>query len=105
MNASERRLGLASALTLKNQEGKIRLLDTIDPSSSVMAKTFQDVTDSGTAVVFVTSAESKNVSGLQNVHGTHVDVVTHMSPAEVLKYDFCVFSQAALKELSTHFVI
>jgi large subunit ribosomal protein L4 len=105
MNAQERRLGLASALTLKAQEGKIRTIELIDTKTAVMAKTFADITkDGGTALVFVSTLESKKVLGLSNLHGTHVDVVTHASPAEILKYDFCVFTKDALKSLSEHFV-
>lgn len=103
MNATERRLGLASALTLKAQEGKIRTIDKVDPKTSVMAKTFADITKDGTALVFVSAAESKSILGLTNLHGTHIDVVTHASPAEILKYDFCVFTKDALATLSSHF--
>jgi large subunit ribosomal protein L4 len=104
MNAGERRLGLASALTLKNQEGKIRVLDSIDPKTAVMAKTFGDIIEQGTALVFVSALESKQITGLDNIHGTHVDVVTHASPAEILKYDYCIFTKDALKSLSEHFI-
>jgi large subunit ribosomal protein L4 len=104
MNAQERRLGLASALTLKTQEGKIRTIESIDTKTAVMAKTFADITNEGTVLVFVSAAESKKVLGLSNLHGTHVDVVTHASPAEILKYDYCVFTKDALKSLSAHFV-
>jgi ribosomal protein L4 len=38
MNAQERRLGLASALTLKAQEGKIRVIDKIDPKTCSYGK-------------------------------------------------------------------
>jgi len=104
MNAQERRLGLASALTLKAQEGKIRTIDSIDPKTAVMAKTFADITKEGTALVFVSALESKSILGLTNLHGTHIDVVTHASPAEILKYDFCVFTMDALNEISQHFI-
>ena len=104
MNAQERRLGLASALTLKNQEDRIRVIDKIDSKTAVMAKTFADITKDSTALVFISALESKKVSGLDNIHGTHVDVVTHASPAEILKYDYCVFTQEALKDLSEHFI-
>jgi large subunit ribosomal protein L4 len=102
MNAQERRLGLASALTLKAQEGKIRTIDKIDPKTAVMAKTFADITKDGTALVFVSALESKSILGLTNLHGTHVDVVTHASPAEILKYDYlCLYSRM----LSRHFLL
>ncbi len=104
MNATERRLGLASALTLKAQEGRIRVIDKIDAKTSVMAKALHDIMEVGTALVFVTAEESQKVSGLQNIHGTHIDVVTHASPAEILKYDFCVFTKDALASLSSHFI-
>jgi large subunit ribosomal protein L4 len=104
MNAAERRLGLASALTLKAQEGKIRTIDKVDTKTAVMAKMFADITKDGTALIFVSAAESKKVLGLSNLHGTHVDVVTHASPAEILKYEYCVFTKDALKSLSEHFV-
>lgn len=104
MNASERRLGLASALTLKAQEGKIRVIEKLDAKTAVMAKAFSDIITTGTALVFVTAEESKKTSGLQNIHGTHIDVVTHASPAEILKHDFCVFTKDALKSLSSHFI-
>lgn len=104
MNASERRLGLASALTLKAEQGNVRIIEKLDAKTAVMAKIFADITKTGTALIFVSPAESKTVQGLQNIHGTHIDVVTHASPAEILKYDFCVFTKDAMKLLSTHFV-
>lgn len=104
MNAGERRLGLASALTLKSQADQIRVIEKLDAKTSVMAKALKEVMATGTALVFVTAEESKKTSGLQNIHGTHVDVVTHASPAEILKYDYCIFTKAALKALSEHFV-
>jgi len=104
MNATERRIGLASALTLKAQADQIRVIEKLDPKTAVMAKAMKDIMATGTALVFVTAEESKKTSGLQNLHGTHVDVVTHASPAEILKYDYCVFTKAAMKALSEHFV-
>lgn len=104
MNAGERRLGLASALTLKAQASQIRVIEKLDAKTSVMAKALGDLIKTGTALVFVTAEESKKTHGIQNIHGTHVDVVTHASPAEILKYDYCVFTKAAMKALSEHFV-
>ena len=104
MNASERRLGLASALTLKAQEGRIRVIEKLDAKTSIMAKALHDITKENTALVFVTAKESQKAHGLQNLHGTHIDVVTHASPAEILKYDYCVFTKDALKALSEHFI-
>lgn len=102
MNSTERRLGLASALTLKAQDNKIRVIDKIDPKTSVMAKTMSELIKEGTVLVFVSAEESS--LGLNNLHGTHVDVVTHASPAEILKYDYCVFTRDALATLSSHFI-
>ena len=104
MNASERRLGLASALTLKSQEGHVRVIEKLDAKTSVMAKALHDITKTHTALVFITAEESKKAHVLQNLHGVHVYVVTHASPSEILKYDFCVFTKGAMKELSLHFV-
>ncbi len=104
MNASERRLGLASALTLKAQEGNIRIIEKLEAKTATMAKAFADITKTGTALVFVSPEEGAKAIGLNNLHGMHIDVVTHASPAEILKYDFCVFTKDAMKLLSTHFV-
>lgn len=101
MNASERRLGLASALSLKSNDGKIRVIDSLSAKTAQMAKTFAAL--EGTVLVITTAAEKTKNQGVQNLTGSHTDVVTHLSPAEVLKYDFCVFTKDALDELSTHF--
>lgn len=104
MNATERRIGLASALTLKAQEDRIRVIEKLDPKTAVMAKMLKGMTTTGTSLVFITADELPKAVGLQNIHGTHVDVVTHASPAEILKYDFCVFTKDALAALSSHFI-
>ena len=104
MNATERRLGLASALTLKSQEDKVRSFAKLDLKTAVMAKKLYEITGTGTALVFIATKELDTARGLQNIDGIHVDVVTHASPSEILKYDFCVFTEAALTELSEHFV-
>ena len=103
MNAQERRLGLASALTLKSLDKKIRVLDKLESKTSAMAKTLAELTKEGTVLFFVAPSEVTKTRGLDNIHGTHTDVVTHASPAEILKYDFCVFTAEAMKTLSTHF--
>ncbi len=101
MNATERRLGLASALSLKSQDKKIRILDSLDPKTSAMSKKLSSL--EGTVLVLVTAEELKKTKGIRNISGTHVDVVTHASPAEILKYEFCAFTPAALTLLSSHF--
>ena len=98
MNAQERRLGLASAL-----DNKIRVLGKLEPKTAAMAKTLAELTAEGTVLFFVAPSEMTKTQGLENLHGTHTDVVTHASPAEILKYDFCVFTAEAMKTLSTHF--
>jgi large subunit ribosomal protein L4 len=103
MNAQERRLGLASALSLKASQGNVRTLDKLSGKTAELAKTLDSLTKEGTVLVFVATSEAKKSQGLANLHGTHTDVVTHASPAEILKYDFCVFTDAALKEMSQHF--
>ncbi len=103
MNAQERRLGLASALTLKSLDNKIRVLDKLESKTAAMAKTLESLTAEGTVLFFIAPSEMTKTQGLGNLHGTHTDVVTHASPAEILKYDFCVFTTEALKTLSTHF--
>jgi ribosomal protein L4 len=103
MNAQERRLGLASALTLKSLDNKIRVLDKLESKTAAMAKSLAALTAEGTVLFFIAPSEMTKTQGLENLHGTHTDVVTHASPAEILKYDFCVFTTEALKTLSTHF--
>jgi ribosomal protein L4 len=101
MNAGERRLGLASALSLKAQDNKIRVLDSLSPKTSAMVKVIESL--EGSVLFVTTSAERLKNKGIQNIAHTHTDVVTHLSPAEILKYDFCVFTKEALETLSTHF--
>jgi ribosomal protein L4 len=103
MNAGERRLGLASALSLKAQDNKIRVLDSLDPKTSTMVKVIESLIAEGSVLFVTTSAERTKNKGIQNIAHTHTDVVTHLSPAEILKYDFCVFTKNALETLSTHF--
>lgn len=102
MNASERRIGLATALTLKAQEDKVRLLETLDAKTSAMTKALKDLKKS-TAVVFIAPEESKNTQGIRNIHGIRVVSVTRVNPADLLKYDYCVFTKQALKSLTSHF--
>ncbi len=103
MNAGERRLGLASALSLKAAADQIRVLDKLATKTADMAKALESIRSEGTILFIITPEEKTKNTGIKNLDNTHVDVVTHLSPAEVLKYDFCVFTQAALEALSTHF--
>lgn len=101
MNAQERRLGLASALSLKSANGQIRIIDTISSKTADMAKTFASL--EGSTLIITTAAEKTKNQGIQNLSHTHTDVVTHLSPSEVLKHEFCVFTKDAMEELSSHF--
>lgn len=103
MNAQERRLGLASALSLKSLDDKVRVISALEAKTQAMAKSLAPLTAEGTVLFFIATSEATKSQGLENLHGTHTDVVTHASPAEILKYDFCVFTEAALAELSEHF--
>ena len=103
MNAGERRLGLASALSLKAAANQIRVINTITPKTADMVKALHDVTSVGSVLFVITPEEKTKNTGIKNIAHSHVDVVTHLSPAEILKYDFCVFTASALETLSTHF--
>ncbi len=103
MNAGERRLGLASALSLKAQDNKIRVLESLSPKTSAMMKVVAPLIAEGSVLFVTTTAEKLKNKGIQNIAHTHTDVVTHLSPAEILKYDFCVFTKDALETLSSHF--
>jgi ribosomal protein L4 len=103
MNAGERRLGLASALSLKAAADQIRVLGSLSQKTSEMAEALKSLIAEGTILFVITADEKLKNRGIKNLANSHVDVVTHLSPAEVLKYDFCVFTQAALDTLPTHF--
>ncbi len=104
MNAGERRLGLASALTLKAQEDRVRVLEKLDTKTQAMAKVLKDIITENTALVFVSPEEAPVSAALSNLHGVQVAVVTHASPADILKNDYCVFTEEAMKTLSSHFI-
>jgi len=103
MNAQERRLGLASALSLKAAANQIRVIDTITPKTADMVHTLTELTTTGSILFVITSEEKTKYAGIKNIAHSHVSIVTHLNPAEILKYDFCVFTQAALDKLSNHF--
>jgi|GEM_PF-2692248 len=93
MNASERRLGLASALSLKAAADQIRIITTLTQKTGEMALALHDIIAEGTILFIITPEEKTKNRGIRNLAHSHVDVVTHLSPSEVLKYDFCVFTQ------------
>jgi ribosomal protein L4 len=103
MNAGERRLGLASALSLKAAADQIRVLGSLSQKTSEMATALKAIRAEGSILFIITAEEKLNNRGIKNLANYHVVVLTHLSPAEVLKYDFCVFTQAALDTLPTHF--
>lgn len=105
MNAAERRLALASALSLKFLDGKVRIIDTLSPKTADMVKSVSSLTEVGSILFVTTAAETPKAQGINNIAHSHVDVVTHLSPAEILKYDFCVFTTSAMAELSEHFTL
>lgn len=101
MNAQERRLALVSALSLKAHADQVRVLSDISMKTSEMAKTLSSL--GGTILFVVDSTEKTTQKGINNLAGSHCDVVTHLNPHSILKYDFCVFTDKALATLSTHF--
>jgi ribosomal protein L4 len=103
MNANERRLGLASALSLKAAADQIRVIGALSQKTSEMSLALKAIRAEGSILFIITPEEKLNNRGIKNLANSHVDVVTHLSPSEVLKYDFCVFTQAALDVLPTHF--
>ncbi len=103
MNAEERRLGLASALSLKAAANQIRVIDKITPKTADMITALKEITSTGSVLFVISTEEKTKNTGIKNIAHSHVDVVTHLSPAEILKYDFCVFTESALASLSTHF--
>lgn len=101
MNAGERRLALASALSLKAHADQIRTVKSLPKKTSDASSLVKDL--HGSTLFVIDQTEKLDRKSVANLDHSHCDVVTHLNPHTLLKYDFCVFTDKALETLSTHF--
>ncbi|HEX2228270.1 MAG TPA: 50S ribosomal protein L4 [Candidatus Binatia bacterium] len=101
MPRSARRTALLSALSLKHQEGKLIVVDKLEPEqpkTKIMAKALADLNIQSALIVIPESNETVQRSA-RNLPRVKVLRVDGLNVYDVLRYEHLILTEAALKAL------
>ena len=102
MPRKQRRNALRGALSVKHQEGAVRVVEEIaleQPKTSVLAGLF-DQMGAGARTLFVIREHDLNLEkSTRNLAGVRTILASNLSPAEVVTADTVVFTRSALTEV------
>jgi large subunit ribosomal protein L4 len=93
------RLALASALSDRNNEGRVVVLDSwgfTAPSTKAAIKTLEAIGATGKVLVVVTPQEEDAIKSFRNLPNVHLLLVGELNAYDVLCNDWVVFSQDSL---------
>jgi large subunit ribosomal protein L4 len=93
------RLALASALSDRNSEGRVVVLDSwgfATPSTKAAIKTLEAIGATGKVLVVVTPNEENAIKSFRNLPNVHLLLVGELNAYDVLCNDWVVFSQDSL---------
>jgi large subunit ribosomal protein L4 len=93
------RLALASALSDRNNEGRVVVVDSWGfdaPSTKAAIKTLEAVGATGKVLVVVTPQEENAIKSFRNLPNVHLLLVGELNAYDVLCNDWVVFSQDSL---------
>ena len=93
------RLALASALSDRNNEGRVVVLDSwgfAAPSTKAAIKTLEAIGATGKVLVVVTPQEEDAIKSFRNLPNVHLLLVGELNAYDVLCNDWIVFSQDSL---------
>ena len=102
MPRKQRRLALRAALSVKSQDGAVRVVEEIAldaPKTRVVAELFEQL-GAGARVLFVIpehdlmlEKSTRNLAGIKTILGTN------LNPSDVLTADTVVFTRSALTQV------
>jgi large subunit ribosomal protein L4 len=102
MPRKQRRLALRAALSVKSQDGAVRVVDAIvleAPKTSVVAELF-DQMGAGARTLFVIPEHDLMLEkSTRNLAGVKTILATNLNPSDVLIADTVVFTRAALTQV------
>jgi large subunit ribosomal protein L4 len=102
MPRKQRRAALKAALSVKHQEGGVRIVDELaleEPRTRVMAELF-DQLNAGTRTLFVIREHDLNLEkSTRNLAGIKTILAANLNPSDVLIADTLVFTRSALSEV------
>jgi large subunit ribosomal protein L4 len=102
MPRKQRRAALKAALSVKHQEGAVRIVEELaleEPKTRVMADLF-DQLDAGTRTLFVIREHDLNLEkSTRNLAGIKTILSGNLNPSDVLIADTIIFTRSALTEV------
>jgi large subunit ribosomal protein L4 len=102
-----KRLALGAALTLKNNEGQIRIIEDFElpePSTKSFVNIIKSCGLENTKVLFVTpKPESNLIKSSRNIPGVSMTHTGTLGAYDLLRVEIIVFTRQALIDLEAHF--
>jgi large subunit ribosomal protein L4 len=102
MPRKQRRLALRSALSVKSQEGAVRIVEEIAleaPKTSVVAGLFDEMGAGARTLFVIPEHDLMLEKSTRNLAGVKTILATNLNPTDVLIADTIVFTRSALTQV------
>ena len=102
MPRKQRRLALRSALSVKSQEGAVRIVEEIAleaPKTRVVAALFDEMGAGARTLFVIPEHDLMLEKSTRNLAGVKTILATNLNPADVLTADTIVFTRSALTQV------
>jgi large subunit ribosomal protein L4 len=102
MPRKQRRLALRSALSVKSQEGAVRIVEEIAleaPKTSILAGLFDEMGAGARTLFVIPEHDLMLEKSTRNLAGVKTILATNLNPADVLTADTIVFTRSALTQV------
>ncbi len=102
MPRKQRRLALRSALSVKSQEGAVRIVEEIAleaPKTRVVAALFDEMGAGARTLFVIPEHDLMLEKSTRNLAGVKIILATNLNPTDVLTADTIVFTRSALTQV------
>jgi large subunit ribosomal protein L4 len=102
MPRKQRRLALRSALSVKSQEGAVRIVEEIAleaPKTSVLAGLFDEMGAGARTLFVIPEHDLMLEKSTRNLAGVKTILAQNLNPADILTADTIVFTRSALTQV------
>ena len=102
MPRKQRRLALRSALSVKSQEGAVRIVEEIAleaPKTSILAGLFDEMGAGARTLFVIPEHDLMLEKSTRNLAGVKTILAQNLNPADVLTADTIVFTRSALTQV------
>jgi large subunit ribosomal protein L4 len=102
MPRKQRRLALRAALSVKSQEGAVRVVEELAldaPKTRVMADLFSEMNAGARTLFVIPEPDLTLEKSTRNLAGVKTILGTNLNPSDVLSADTVVFTRAALSQV------